>query len=174
MLSINPAWHILSYHDISWEENCYLRSIGGTVPPDIFRSHVATCAQLGTLVSIEEGARRLLGDKIDGPLFSFWFDDGLIGVRKNALPILEDFGVAGAISVCSRFVFRKEFFWRFKLSYLNTVDGMRILRSHLRKHGYRMAYLGIACCRRCTDLISRAGGSRQGRKACFNLAIAPA
>ena len=102
------------------------------MPPDIFRSHVATCAQLGTLVSIEEGARRLLGDSIAGPLVSFWFDDGRIGVRKHASPILEECGVAGAISVCSRFVFRKEFFWRFKLSYLNTVDGMRILRSHLR------------------------------------------
>lgn len=130
------GWYIILYHDISWEENCYVRSIGGTCPPDVFHQHVKALASLGELVSITEGEKRLREDTIGEPIFSFWFDDGLYGVAKYAMPILEQFDITAAISICSRFVNRTEFFWRFKLAYLNSVDGMRFLRSRLRKHGF--------------------------------------
>jgi peptidoglycan/xylan/chitin deacetylase (PgdA/CDA1 family) len=131
----STGWHILLYHDVSWEENCYVRSIGGTIPPDVFRTHVAAAASLGELVSVPDGERRLAEGALDGPIFSFWFDDGLAGVARHAAPILGEYGVSGAVSICSRFVNRTEFFWRFKLSYLSSIDGMRFLRTRLKKHG---------------------------------------
>ena len=137
MRQLRPGWYIVLYHDISWEENCYIRSIGGTCPPDLFRRHVSTLAELGELVSIPLGMERLRQGTIATPMFSFWFDDGMVGVRKYAAPILKEFKVTGALSICSRFINRTEFFWRFKLSYLNSVDGMRLLRTRLRKHGYK-------------------------------------
>lgn len=137
MKRLRPGWYNLLYHDISWEENCYLKSIGGTCPPDLFRQHMRTLSTIGELVSVEEGEKRLREHAIDVPIFSLWFDDGLAGVRKYALPILEQFGVTGAAAICSRFLNRSEFFWRFKLSYLNSADGMRFLRSRLQKHGYK-------------------------------------
>ena len=133
-----PAWYILLYHDVSWEENCYLRSVGGTCAPDVFRQHVKMAASLGDLVSVADGQRMLESNSFDRPAFSFWFDDGLIGVCKHAKPVLDEFGVTGAVSICSRFVRRSEFFWRFKLSYLHSVDGLRFLRSRLAKHGFSL------------------------------------
>ena len=131
------GWYVILYHDVSWEENCYIRGLGGTCPPDIFRSHVDYCASLGRLVSIDEGMQALQSGPIQERLFSFWFDDGLIGVRKYAHPILREHGVTGAISICNRFVEREEFFWRFKLSYLNSIDGMRFVRHRLRSLGFK-------------------------------------
>ena len=57
-------------------------------------------------------------------------------MRKYAYSVLEAYGIKGAISVCSRCLLRKEFFWRFKLSFLSQVDGLRFLRSRLKKFGY--------------------------------------
>ncbi|MFC1495127.1 hypothetical protein ACFL6W_07600 [Thermodesulfobacteriota bacterium] len=137
MKKLKPGWYILLYHDISWEENSYLQAIGGTCPPDLFRQHLKTLVSLGELVSVQEGEKRLRDGSIDAPIFSLWFDDGLIGVEKYAIPILDELGIAGAISICNRFVNRTEFYWRFKLSYLNSIDGMRFLRSRLKKHGLK-------------------------------------
>lgn len=137
MKRLRPGWYILLYHHISWEENCYVQSLDGTCPPDLFRDHVRVLRSLGDLVSIEDGQRLLVQGKMDRPLFSFWLDDGLSGAAQHALPILDEFGVTGAISICSRFVERGEFFWRCKLSYLNSVDGTRFLRSRLKKHGFQ-------------------------------------
>ena len=136
MRKLRAGWYVLLYHEISWEENAYIRSLGSTCPPDIFREHVKTLSSAGELVSIAEGERRLRTGIIDAPIFSFWFDDGFSGVPKYAMPILEEFGTSAAISICSRFLDRNEFFWRFKLSYLNSIDAMRLLRSLLRRHGY--------------------------------------
>ena len=136
MLRLPNGWYILVYHDVSWEESSFVRHIGGTCPPDVFQDHVRACRNLGELVSVRDGMNRFSSGKVDAPLFSFWFDDGFAGVRKYAAPILEDFGVTGATSVCSRFLERKEFFWRLKLSYLQSVDGGRLLRSRLRKLGF--------------------------------------
>ena len=85
---MNPGWYILNYHDISWEESAYTRAIGGNLPPDIFRSHLVALGQNARLVSIPDGFQRFRQGGIDEPLVSFWFDDGLTGVRKYALPLL--------------------------------------------------------------------------------------
>jgi Polysaccharide deacetylase len=132
-----PGWYILLYHEVSWEEAPFLRYIGGTCPPDVFRDHVETCATLGALVSIEQGMNRLQRCDFTEPVFSFWFDDGLAGVRRYAAPILAEHGVTGATSVCSRFVARAEMCWRFKLSYLQSSDAGRHLRERLRKFGFQ-------------------------------------
>lgn len=126
-----PGWYILLYHNVSWEEDAFLQRIGGTCAPDIFRAHVEFCKSEGTIVSVQVGIKKLRDCKIDGPMFSFWFDDGFLGVRKYAAPILADADVAGATSICSRFVLRREFFWRFKLSYLFSIMGAGRLRAAL-------------------------------------------
>lgn len=130
-------WYILLYHSISWEENAYLRGLGGTLPPDVLRDHLAQVARHGELVSIGEGLRRLTAGEAERPLFSLWFDDGFSDVRTYATPLLHRWGVTGAVSVCSRFVERSELFWRMKLSYLAQVGGLSHLRQRLRGHGYR-------------------------------------
>lgn len=133
---MKKGWYILLYHNVSWEENPYVRGIGGTCPPDIFRDHVIHLHKAGEFVSIPEGLSRLSRGDVTRPMFSFWFDDGLTGPRQYVLPLLKQYNTTGALSICSRFVNRSEFFWRFKLSYLNYVDGLRFLRVRLRKCGY--------------------------------------
>jgi peptidoglycan/xylan/chitin deacetylase (PgdA/CDA1 family) len=133
---LQPGWYILLYHDVSWEESAFIRHIGGTCAPDVFRDHVRACNGLGDLVSIDDAMQRLHAGAVETPMISFWFDDGLSGVRRHAAPILEEYGLTAAMSVCSRFANRAEFFWRFKLSFLNSLDAGRHLRSRLRQHGY--------------------------------------
>jgi peptidoglycan/xylan/chitin deacetylase (PgdA/CDA1 family) len=133
---LSPGWYILLYHDVSWEETPFVRHIGGTCPPDVLRDHLFLCQRLGELASVQDAAERFMRGKITSPLFSFWFDDGFVGVRKYALPILADHGVTGATSICSRFINRAEMFWRFKLSYLHSIDGGTHLRARLRPLGY--------------------------------------
>jgi peptidoglycan/xylan/chitin deacetylase (PgdA/CDA1 family) len=135
MRALPRTWTILLYHDVSWEESGYVRSFGGTCPPDLFRAHVETVASLGDLVGIAEGERRLRDGGSDAPCFSFWFDDGRTGVARHAAPVLEERGLAGAVSVCSRFVEREAFFWRYKLSYLNAAGGIERLRARLARLG---------------------------------------
>ena len=132
---LNPGWYLLLYHNVSWEESPFLWHIGGTCPPDIFRDHVEECSRLGDLVSIQDGFEVIQKGKIDRPLLSFWFDDGFAGVRKHAAPVLAEWGITGATSVCSHFATRKELFWRLKLSYLNAVGAGGRLRSRLHKYG---------------------------------------
>ena len=132
------GWYILNYHDVSWEENAYERAVGGSLPPDAFRSHLEALSENARLVSIPEGMTLFRSGTIDEPLVSLWFDDGLAGVRRYAFPLMEEYGVKGAMSVNSKFMLtRRRFFWRFKLSYLSQTDGLRFLRSRLRKLGYR-------------------------------------
>lgn len=134
---MRPGWYILLYHNVSWEDDPYTRGIEGmTCPPDMFAEHVECLRSIGELVSIPEGIKRLEEARTGHPLFSFWFDDGLAGVRRYALPALAQHNCSAAMSVCSRFFHRKEFFWRFQLTYLNYLDGLRFLRSRLRKHGF--------------------------------------
>jgi len=91
---------------------------------------------LGALVSIADGIEKLKRGDIAAPLFGFWFDDGFVGVRKYAAPILAEHGITGGISLCSRFTDRREMFWRCKLSYLHSIDAGRHLRARLRQYGY--------------------------------------
>ena len=74
---------------------------------------------------------------LDEPLISFWFDDALTGVHRHAAPILDQYGVTGGVAVCSAFMQRSELFWRFKLGYLQSIDGMRFVRSRLKPLGFR-------------------------------------
>lgn len=132
------GWYILNYHDVSWEENPFIRGIGGSFAPDIFTEHLEVLNQNARLVSIQEGFELFCNGDLKEPLVSFWFDDGFTGVRKYAMPIMETFGVKGAISINSRFTLREEMFWRSKLSYLSHVDGMRFVRSRLKPYGYTL------------------------------------
>lgn len=174
MKRLKPGWYIILYHDISWEENCYIRSIGGTCPPDLFRKHVHALSSWGEILSVADGERRLRENRVNAPIFSFWFDDGLNGVYRYALPILEEVGVSGAFSICSRFVDRSEFFWRFKLAYLNSIDGMRFVRSHLKKFGFKFGdsvktftlnHFSAALCEEINDLFLRFTTPAQRRDA---------
>ncbi|MEE8342090.1 MAG: polysaccharide deacetylase family protein [Candidatus Neomarinimicrobiota bacterium] len=131
------GWYILNYHNISWEENIYLRGIGGSFPPDIFESHIEYLSKHGNIVSIKDGFKKYISSDIKEPLISIWFDDGFRAVRKYALPIIEDNNATAAISICSRFLLKKELFWRLKLSYISQIDSLRFLRGKLRKFGYK-------------------------------------
>jgi peptidoglycan/xylan/chitin deacetylase (PgdA/CDA1 family) len=128
---MRSAWYLLLYHNVSWEENPYLRGLDVTIPPDLLREHLAALARLGDLVSVGEGLQRLAAGGFRRPTFSVWFDDGFVGVRRYAAPILAEHGAPGALSVCSRFVTREELFWRAKLSYLHYLDDLQRFRSAL-------------------------------------------
>jgi hypothetical protein len=130
-----PGWYILLYHNVSWEESPFLWHIGGTCPPDVFRDHVQTCSQLGELVSVQDGVERMERGQVSRRLFSFWFDDGFADVGKYAAPILAEWGITGATSICSRFAVGRELFWRLKLSFLNSAGAGEELRGRLRIYG---------------------------------------
>ena len=134
---MEKGWYILNYHDISWEENLFMRGIGGHFPPDIFRSHLEQLSLYGKLISVADGLKQYSSGVINETLISFWFDDGFAGVRKYAFPLLADYNVKGSVSINSKFLLRKEMFWRLKLSYLSQTDGLRLIRSKLRKYGYK-------------------------------------
>jgi peptidoglycan/xylan/chitin deacetylase (PgdA/CDA1 family) len=129
------GWYILNYHDVSWEENEFVRGLGGSYAPKEFREHVKLLKQYFKLMSVDEAFQLYKDNAISEPIVSFWFDDGFVGNRKYAFPILEKEGVKAAISVNSRFLLRQELFWRFKLSYLHYHDGDRFLRTKFRKRG---------------------------------------
>lgn len=130
------GWYIFLYHNISWEENPFMRATFSTLPPDIFRDHLTHLSKIGEFVSVPGGLDRLNRGRLTHPLFSFWFDDALAGVQRYALPMLEKFNVTAAVSACSRFWERSELFWMYKLSYLNYIDGLKFLRTRLKKYGY--------------------------------------
>ena len=133
---MKTRWIILLYHNVSWEDNLFTNRIGGTCAPDLFEHHIKMVSKYGDIVSIEDGLNLTRINNKKDVLFSFWFDDGFRGVRKYAMPILLNNGMTGAISICSKFINKDELFWRMKLSFIESVDGMRFLRSKLRKAGY--------------------------------------
>lgn len=132
------SWIILNYHNISWKETPWERGLGSCFPPDIFREHIEVLANMGSFVSIVEGIEKVKLGKTKHPFFSFWFDDGMSGLTRYALPILREFNITAAVSICSRFVKQTEYFWRMKLSYLSFIDGLRFLRSRLKKYGFKI------------------------------------
>ena len=137
---MKKAWYILNYHDINWELGPINFGIGGTFSPDMFAEHLTYLCNEFEFVTIDEGLNRTLNNNINSPMLSFWFDDGLVGVRKYGFDILESYNAKGAISINSNFLIRKEMFWRFKLSYISSTDGLKVLRSRLRKYGYSFKY----------------------------------
>lgn len=131
---MKPGWYILNYHSVDWEDAILTRALGGTTRPDVFRHQLERMAEAGRFVSIPEGQALLeSGRDVDEVLFSLWFDDGFSGLVDFARPICDRFGIAPALSICSRFVAREEMFWRAKLAYLAYADGMRFVRAKLRK-----------------------------------------
>ncbi len=132
-------WFILNYHEVSWEENVFLRPIGGTMPPDLFEEHVRHLGRLADVVTPEEGARMMSAGRIRRPLVTFWFDDGLAGVRRYALPILRGLGHRAAVSVNSALSLRRETFWRFELAYLSSVNALPAFRRRLAEISPRPA-----------------------------------
>jgi hypothetical protein len=132
---VKNGWYILNYHNVSWEDGLLTRGIGGSFPPDVFYEQVRVLSQEFELMEVVQAHQRLLQGPMDKPVLSFWFDDGMTGVRRYAKPVLDAFETQAAISVNSRFTLGEEMFWRFKLSYLHGVDGLRFLRSRLRKLG---------------------------------------
>ena len=135
-MSLEKAWYILLYHDVNYEVNPLINGIGGTIAPDIFEDQIKTASQLGDLVSVDEGLKILLENKIKSPLISIWFDDGLIGVRKNAYDIIKPYGISPALSISNKFFIERKNVWRFMLSFIANTDYLRVLRSRLRKYGY--------------------------------------
>ncbi|ANM29560.1 hypothetical protein ABI59_08155 [Acidobacteria bacterium Mor1] len=144
---LRPGWYVLLYHEVSWEEPPALRGIGGmTVPPDRFEEHLAVLEDAGRLCSPDEAMERMArageqsGGKagsasLDEPLISLWFDDGYTGVRRYAAPAMARRELTATISICSRFALRQEMYWRCQLGTLAASDGLRFLRSRMRKLG---------------------------------------
>lgn len=134
------GWYIINYHDINFEDSILTRAIGGVIRPDVFSRQLQYLAKRVTFVSLAEGYERYQSGQLDRPYLTIWFDDGFKGLHTYALDICESFGVRPAVSICSRFVDRKEMFWRCKLSALAHLDGMRLLRAALRKHHERVPF----------------------------------
>ncbi|CAN1531781.1 NodB homology domain containing protein [Flavobacteriaceae bacterium] len=137
---MKKGWYILNYHDINWEENVFMKGIGGTYPPDIFYKQMKLYADNARLMSVEDAYKLYKNNQITEPIFSIWFDDGLAGNRKYALPILEEFNTKAAISLNSDFFLHQDIFYGNKLSYILFNDGMRFLRTKLKTNGY---YLNV-------------------------------
>lgn len=131
-------WIILLYHNISWEDNIFTRGIGGTCSPDLFERQINQVKNYGDLISVYDGLELCSEGKSKSTTFSFWFDDSFSGVKKYAMPILKNYGITGAFSINSRFINRDELFWRSKLSYIESVGGMKFLRSNLKNSGYQI------------------------------------
>ena len=132
------SWYILLYHNVSWEHGPFAEFCTSCCPPSLFREHVSAVANSYRIVSLEEGWRLTSSGTLTEDIVTFWFDDGLRGVREYACPILKEFDAVGALSVCSSFWRKKRHFWRFQLGYLQRIDGMRFLRTKLRPLGFKM------------------------------------
>lgn len=137
-MKFKKAWYIINYHDISWEESAFLKPYSIVTPPDLFYKHIENISKLGEFVSFQEGYNRSKNNNITHPLFTITFDDGLKGVRKYGMPILNEFNTVGAVSVCSSFFLHQDIFWRGKLGWLHYKDGDRFVRSKLRKFGFKL------------------------------------
>ena len=108
-MTLPPAWYILLYHNVSWEDNDFTSSIGGTIPPDVFERHVRESQGMGQLLPAQEAARLYASGDVREPILSFWFDDAMSGVVDYAAPILEEYQAPGAVSVCSAFTSHEDF-----------------------------------------------------------------
>lgn len=136
---MKKGWYILNYHDISNEENQFLKAIGGTYPPDIFYNQVKLFSEHARLLPVQEAFDLYKRGAINEPVVSFWFDDGLRGVSEHALPILNAFKTTAATSINSDFFLKQDIFWGCKLSYIKNNDGLRFFRTKLKKHGYKIS-----------------------------------
>jgi peptidoglycan/xylan/chitin deacetylase (PgdA/CDA1 family) len=133
---MKKAWYILNYHNISWEENRLLRPIGGSFSPDLFEEHIIALQEHFDIVGVNEGYAGFSQGKIQKPLLSIWFDDGLAGCSTYAEPILSHYGHKAAMSVNSSFTLGKEVYWRMQLAWLNSEGLLPMLKNSLKAAGY--------------------------------------
>jgi peptidoglycan/xylan/chitin deacetylase (PgdA/CDA1 family) len=138
VIALEPGLHIMNYLGVSFEASELIRGIGWYHSPDVLEAHLAFYAAHAHLISLSDGLARLRsGPEFDRPHVALWFDDGFRGVREQALPILESYGITAGTSVCSRFARREEMYWVCMLSALAACDGLPIVRSRLhRQFGY--------------------------------------
>ena len=117
---MRAAWYVINLHEVNWESSLFTRGLGGVMSPDLLRRRVEQLRSLGEIIPVQRGLEMLhAGEEFRAPVFSLWFDDGFAGVRRYALPILQEYGITAAVSICSRFVGRREMFWRATLSFLS-------------------------------------------------------
>ena len=133
---MKKAWYILNYHNISWEENALLRPIGGSFSPDLFEEHIVALQKHFEIVGVNEGYAALSQGKIQKPLLSIWFDDGLVGCRTYAEPILSHYGLTAAMSVNASFTLQKEVYWRMQLAWLGSAGHLPELKKDLKTAGF--------------------------------------
>lgn len=133
---MKKAWYILNYHNISWEENILLRPIGGSFSPDLFEEHILALQEHFEIVGVNEGYAALSQGKIQKPLLSIWFDDGLVGCRTYAEPILSHYGITAAMSVNASFTLQKEVYWRMQLAWLSNSGHLATLKKDLKSAGF--------------------------------------
>lgn len=129
--------YIMTYHEISWAENHFLRGSCMVTPPDIFREHLKFYKSNGNVVSLSEGLQHLRNGTLTTPTFVITFDDGFKGVMRYGLPILREFSSDATLSLCPSFLLRKEFHWRLELFFIANAGGLHILRHKIRKMGYQ-------------------------------------
>ena len=59
----------------------------GVASIDALFKMVPDAFQLRRPLSVPDALARFQSGPLDRPLFSFWFDDGFLGVRRHAAPI---------------------------------------------------------------------------------------
>ena len=134
--SLPAGLYVMTYHQISWAENYFVRGAGIVTPPDIFRQHLATYQALGAMLSLPEALALLEKGPLRNPTFAITFDDGFDGIIKYVLPIMQEFTCGVTISPCPSFLLRDEFFWRLELFFLANTGRLPLLRDRLTHLGY--------------------------------------
>lgn len=124
--------YIFTYHDVSEYYTIFNKEIGGTITTNNFVKHLKKIKSNFELIGINEAIKRFENNDLDQPYASIWFDDGLIGVRENALNILNDLSVEAAMAINSDTILRKDLMWRFKLSAIIQKGKLPALMSNIQ------------------------------------------
>ncbi len=133
---MHKAWYIISYHNIDWGQNVLSNRIGGTITPIEFRNALDVFHENFEILSPSDAMNKTLEGQLKNPVLSIWFDDGLLGVKKYSLEILEKYNIKPGYSICSNFLLRQDMFWRFKLSYIINTKGVHFLYDRMKKYEY--------------------------------------
>lgn len=130
------SWRNLTYHDVRDADDDADDDAGdavhsyGAVTPAVLEAHLALACAEHEVVGPDEAVRRIdEGD--DAPLVTFWFDDGLRGVLRHALPLFQSRNKRAAVAVCSAHYRRDDAFWRVKLARVVARGGGARLRARL-------------------------------------------
>ncbi|MBF0244720.1 MAG: hypothetical protein HQL31_05560, partial [Planctomycetes bacterium] len=132
--SPSPHWLILVYPNVSWEDSAYTHHLGSKVfPPDLFAAHLEAILKIGPLVSLAEGLERLNERRGGKRYFSLVFEGAFRGIGDHAHKILQERGLKAALALHPSVLLQGQLPWICKLSWLRSIDGMRFLRSAIRK-----------------------------------------